>query len=99
MAAETLDQWQRRALLTHAGTVILTHYSEQQIPQWVKVGTEIKATLRGLLLQRLRDERCSDVANYLENRPEETARALQLKFKSLREKERKMVKKNMVGQY
>ena len=96
MAGTSLDRWQRKALSEHAGAVILEYYHDQP-PLWAKVGTETQATLRGLLVQRLKDNDCGDVALYLAERPQDTTRAIQQRFKSLREKERRDGKKRAAG--
>ena len=99
MATGSLNQWQRTSLSIHSGELITEYFSGQHIPQWTKIGTEKQAELRRLLIQRLRDRKCSDVADYLQESKENATRAIQQRLKSLREKERKDGKRNVVGQY
>lgn len=76
----------------HAGKVINEHYDDQP-PQWTTVGTETQEKLRSLLAQRLRDHQCGDVADFLDGNPRDSTRAIRQRFKSLREKRRRMDKK------
>ena len=96
MVEDSLNKWQRKALSEHAGVVILDYY-HGTTPQWNTVGTETQGKLRDLLGQRLREKECGDVATFLEQRPQETTRAIQQRFKSLREKQRREEKKTSVA--
>ncbi len=92
---ESLDRWQRKALSEHAGNVILEYYQGHP-PQWTAVGTETQGKLRSMLAQRLREKECGDVAEFLDENPKDTTRAIQQRFKSLREKKRREDKKREV---
>lgn len=73
----------------HVGDVILDFYNNDP-PLWNTVGTITQAELRRLVIERLREKDCADVADILEANPLDTAVGVMRKrFKTLREKKRR----------
>ena len=85
----TLGMSQKRALSVHAGDVILDFY-DRKPPLWSAVGTGTQAELRRLVIGRLREKDCGDVADILEASSLDTAvDIIKKRFKTLREKRRR----------
>lgn len=90
----SLNARQRKALSEHAGVVILEFYHDDP-PSWSQIGTQTQMELRTLVIDRLRDKACGDVAEILDSSAKEFAvRAIQQRFKSLREKKKREDKKS-----
>lgn len=80
---------QNRALSLHVGNVILDFY-DREPPMWSTVGTGTQAELRRLLIERLEEKDCADVAEMLETSPIDSAIVvIERRFKILREKRRR----------
>lgn len=87
--ASSLNGRQKKALSEHAGVVILEYYNGDP-PPWSHIGTQTQAELRALVIDRLHDKACGDVAEILSSNASEYAiRAIQQRFKSLREKKKR----------
>ncbi|KAL9629358.1 MAG: hypothetical protein Q9164_006915 [Protoblastenia rupestris] len=87
--ALALGSSQKRALSVHVGNVILDYY-DREPPLWSTVGTATQAELRRLVIERLREKDCADVADILEASSLDTAvGVIKRRFKSLREKKRR----------
>lgn len=85
----SLNARQKKVLSEHAGVVILEYYDGDP-PPWSQIGTQIQSELRTLVIARLNATACGDVAEVLESNDEEFAvRAIQQRFKSLREKKKR----------
>lgn len=86
--ASSLNARQKKALSEHAGVVILDYYDGDP-PSWSQIGTQTQSELRTLVIDRLHDKACGDVAEILNSNIKEFAvRAKQQRFKSLREKKK-----------
>ncbi len=80
---------QKRALSLHVGVVILDFYKHEP-PLWSTVGTGTQAVLRRLVIERLREKDCADVADILDASSLDTAvEVIRKRFKSLREQKRR----------
>ena len=87
--ALSLGASQKRALSVHVGDVILDFYKHDP-PPWNTVGTVTQAELRRLVIERLREKDCADVADILEANTLDTAvGVIRKRFKTLREKKRR----------
>lgn len=87
--ASSLNVRQKKALSEHAGVVILEYYNGDP-PPWSQIGTQTQAELRALVIDRLHNKACGDVAEILNSNALEFAiRAIQQRFKSLREKKKR----------
>lgn len=80
---------QKRVLSIHVGNVILDFYDGEP-PMWSTVGTGTQAELRRLLIERLTERDCADVADLFDNSSLDTAIVvIKRRFKTLREKKRR----------
>ena len=87
--ALSLGASQKRALSMHVGDVILDFYHNDP-PLWNAVGTVTQAELRSLVIKRLREKDCADVADILEANSLDTAVGIMRKrVKTLRERKRR----------
>ena len=87
--ASSLNARQKRALSEYAGVVILDSYDGDP-PPWSQIGTKTQSELRSLVIDRPHDKACRDVAETLNSNTKEFAvRAIQQRFKSLREKKKR----------
>ena len=87
--ALSLGVSQKRALSVHIGDVILEFYNHDP-PLWNTVGTVTQAELRRLVIERLREKDCADVADILEANSLDTAiGVIRKRFKTLREKKKR----------
>lgn len=86
--APALNPWQKKALSEHVGKTILDFYNGSP-PLWAEVGTDIQAKLCSLVIERLREGDCGDVADVLEGAKDFATRKIHQRFKSLREKKRR----------
>ena len=87
--ALSLGASQKRALSMHVGNVILDFYHNDP-PLWNAVGTVTQAELRRLVIERLREKDCADVADILNANPLDTAVGIiRKRFKTLREKKKR----------
>lgn len=83
-----LNTWQKKALSEHAGKTILDFYDGSP-PLWADVGTETQAKLCSLVIERLREGDCGDVADALAGARDFAIRKIHQRFKTLREKKRR----------
>ncbi len=83
-----LTQWQKKALSEHLGNTILAFYGGSP-PLWAEVGTGTQTKLCSLVIERLREKDCSDVADALEGAKDFAIRKIHQRFKSLREKKKR----------
>lgn len=73
----------------HVGDVILDFY-DREPPLWSTVGTGTQAELRRLVIRRLREKDCADVAEILETSSLDAAIVvIKKRFKTLRELKRR----------
>ena len=87
--ALTLGASQKRALSVHVGDVILDFYHRES-PLWSMIGMGTQAELRRLMIERLREKDCADVADILETSSlDTTVGVIKKRFKTLREKRRR----------
>ena len=87
--ASTLNGRQKRALSEHVGVVILQYYNDDP-PPWFQIDTQTQTELWSLMIDRLRDKACGDVAEILSfNAKEFAVRVIQQRLKSLREKKKR----------
>ncbi|KAL9124656.1 MAG: hypothetical protein Q9217_006032 [Psora testacea] len=87
--ALALSMSQKTALSKHVGHVILDFYDGKP-PLWSEVGTGTQAELRRLVIRRLKEEDCADVADILETSSLDTAvGVIKKRFKTLRERKRR----------
>ena len=84
--ALSLGASQKRALSMHVGDVILDFYHNDP-PLRNAVGTVTQAELRRLVIERLREKDCADLADILNANSLDTAVGIiRKRFKRLREK-------------
>lgn len=89
----SLNARQRKALSDHAGVVIFDYYNGNP-PPWSQIGTKTHLELRTRVIDRLHEKACGDVADILNSNAKELAvRAIQQRFKTLREKRKRDDKK------
>ena len=89
--ATVLSKDQKRKVSIHGGHVIDTYFPDG-LPMWTDIGTDVLQNLLELLVEELREKKCNDVADHVETHPDEAKRALQIRFKSLKDRKRRQAK-------
>ena len=91
----TLSKDQKSKVSTHGGYVLSTRFPNT-LPMWKEIGTDVKQALLKDLAERLREHQCSDVAEYVGSHQGEALKLLQIRFKSLKDKRRALLKRRAI---
>lgn len=93
--ATALSKDQKSKVSLHGGDAISTRFPDD-LPMWSSIGTDVKQELLTLLIERLRENQCNDVADYVGSHREEATKALQIRFKSMKDRRRANKRKGVV---